>query len=376
MQAILGKTVYTGEERSLSNCYVVFENGRIADVTSEKPECEVMGEYEMLTPAFVDAHSHIGTIRAGEPEEEEDANDDMDALLFELDVLDSIIMEDTSFRDSVEAGVLYSCVLPGSANVIGGRSVLIRNFADNTRDAFIKYTGLKTAFGYNTKNYENGKGVHAATRMGAVSLLRKMLIKGKKAKTLVEHGKKSVDELEPRMDTVLSILDRQEKLRVHAHKTDDIMAALRLADEFSIDMTIEHASDVYRKGTFDFLKEKGIPVVYGPMDAFPYKVELKHESWRNAEYLIGSGVKFAVMSDHPIVLQRMMLLQMRHFLRLGLTREQCISRLTKYPAEILDADGIGTLAKGKVASVVCWNADPFSLDSYPVAVYAEGKKVV
>jgi imidazolonepropionase-like amidohydrolase len=376
MEAIMGRLVYIGDETSLENGYVVMEDGRITQVTTEKPECDIIGEYEVLTPGFIDAHCHIGTVRAGDPSDEEDTNDDMDSLLFELDILDSILMEDPSFKESMEAGVMYSCVLPGSANIIGGRSALIRNYAENTQDAFIKYTGLKSAFGFNSKGHEDGKGVHASTRMGTVSLLRKVLQKGQKCKKLVEHEKKSTDELEPHMDVVMALLEGHERLRIHVHKTDDIMAALRIAGEFNLDITIEHASDVFRKRTFELLKSKDIPVVYGPIDSFPYKVELKHESWRNTRHLIDSGCKFTIMSDHPVVLQRNLFMQLRVLRWLGLSKEKCISKLCREPAEILGADGIGTLAKGKLASVVCWKGDPFHMDNYPLAAYAEGRKVL
>jgi len=376
MKAIHGKHVYLGDETSLKNGYIVFDNDKIVEIAKKKPDCEVVEECEVITPAFIDAHCHIGIARAGEPQIDDDTNDSMESLLFNLDVLDSIIMEDTSFQESLEAGVLYSCVLPGSANVIGGRSVLIRNYAENTREAFIKHTGLKAAFGYNPKSNEDGKDTHPSTRMGAVSLLRRMLIKGRKTIKLIEHEKKSVDEIEPKMDVVIALLNRDERLRVHAHKTDDIMAALRLADEFNLNITFEHASDVFRKKTFDLLKEKEIPLLYGPLDAFPYKVELRNENWKNAKHVISSGIKFALISDHPIVLQRMLYLQLRHLRRLGLTKEQCISKITKEPAEILGAGGLGTLAPGKLASFVCWNDDLFNLDSYPVSVFAEGKKII
>lgn len=376
MKALMGKLIYIGDGHSIKDGYVIMEDDRITDVTSNKPDCDIIGEYEVLTPGFIDAHSHIGTVRAGEPSDDEDTNENMDSLLFELDVLDSILMEDISFKESIESGVLYSCVLPGSANVIGGRSVLIRNYAENTQDAFIKYTGLKSAFGFNPKGFEEGKGVHASTRMGAVSLLRKTLLKGQKCKKLVEHEKKSLDEFEPHMDVVVALLDGHERLRVHVHKTDDIMAALRIAGEFGLDITIEHASDVFRRHAFEVLKSKGIPVVYGPMDAFPYKVELKHESWRNTRHLIDSGCKFALMSDHPVILQRNLFMQLRMLRWLGLSKEQCISKLCKEPADILGAEGIGTLAKGKLASVVCWKGDPFHMDNHPLAAYAEGRKIL
>ncbi len=376
MRAVFGKLVYLGNEKSLQKAYVLFDGNKIVGVTHNKPDCNVIGRYEVITPAFIDAHCHIGITRSGEPSEEDDVNDEMDSLLFGSDVLDSIIMEDGSLKEAVEYGVLYSCVLPGSGNVVGGRCAVIRNFASNTREAFMEYAGIKVAFGHNPKSTTDWKGTRASTRMGTVSLLRRELRKGLKARNLLKRRKKSKDEIEPEMETVISLLNKWERLRVHAHKTDDVVAALRLSEEFDLDIVIDHASDVNKKETFDLLRGHGVPVVYGPLDSFPYKVELRNESWRNARQLIDSGVKFAVMSDHPIVLQRNLYLQLRLLRRLGLTKEQCISKITKEAAEILKMQGLGTLEKGKHASFVCWNGDVFDMDSYPVVVYAEGKRIV
>ena len=109
------------------------------------------------------------------------------------------------------------------------------------------------------------------------------------------------------------------------------------------------------------------------MDAFPYKVELKHESWRNAEKLLNSGAKFSIMSDHPVILQRNILYSLRHMLRFGLSRANAISKITREAAEIIGAHNIGQIKPGFKASLVVWNGDPFSLSSHPILVLAEGR---
>jgi imidazolonepropionase-like amidohydrolase len=111
------------------------------------------------------------------------------------------------------------------------------------------------------------------------------------------------------------------------------------------------------------------------MDSFPYKVELKHESWRNVEKLLKSGAKFSIMSDHPVILQRNMFYTLRHLVRFGLSKGNAISKITKEAAEIIGAQDIGQIKPGFKASLVAWNGDPFSLASHPILVIAEGKTV-
>ncbi len=98
---------------------------------------ELVGKFPVVTPAFIDAHCHIGMERSGEPRSEGESNEHMDPLLFLADALDSVQMDDQAFQDSVEMGVLYSCVLPGSGNIVGGRAAVIRNHAANTTEALV-----------------------------------------------------------------------------------------------------------------------------------------------------------------------------------------------------------------------------------------------
>jgi len=112
------------------------------------------------------------------------------------------------------------------------------------------------------------------------------------------------------------------------------------------------------------------------MDSLAYKVELKHESWKNVKYLIESGVEFGLMTDHPVIMQNLLLFELRHFIRMGLTKEQALDVITKKNAELIGVgDILGTIEEGKWASVICWSGDPFALDSYPVAIYAEGELI-
>ena len=173
---------------------------------------------------------------------------------------------------------------------------------------------------------------------------------------------------------IRDILAGKTRLRVHVHKVDDIAVLLRLVDDFKIKVTVEHAMDVDQPDIFLELKKRNISVTYGPLDAFPYKVELKHKSWRNIRHLLDSQVAFGLMTDHPVTPARQLLMQTRWFTRSGLSRQEAIELASRKNAEILGIDKIlGSLEKGKWASFIGWNGDPFDMTRYPVAVYGEGE---
>jgi len=371
MKTIQAKTLYTGKA-VLKNRFLNYKENLIVSITS-KPEGELIGSFDTVTPAFIDAHSHIGMVRMGEPESESETNDRMESIIAHADALDSIQMDDQGLKESLEAGVLYSCVLPGSGNILSGSSAVIRNYGINTTEALVARAGIKAAFGYNPMSpyAQAAKGARPYTRMGALAILRAKLTDVKN-----KMEKKEKEPLSAEEKVLARLLSGEERLRAHVHKADDIAGFLRLVEEYNLKVTVEHAMDVHEPQTFCELAKRQIPVVYGPMDTLAYKVELKHNDWRNLKYLLDSGVEFGLMTDHPVIMQKMLLFELRWFLRLGLSKQECLEIITRRNAGILGIqDKLGVLEEGKWASFVCWNGDPFDLSAYPLLSVGEGKEV-
>jgi imidazolonepropionase-like amidohydrolase len=377
MNSVFAKTIYTGKA-IVSNSYLLFNRNKISGVSTSN-KAQPLHKCEVVTPAFIDPHSHIGMHRSGEPSGEGEANDHLDSILALTDALDSVQMDDTALKDAVEAGVLYSCVVPGSGNIIGGLSAVIRNYAKHSTEALFARAGLKSAFGYNPMSTRSWEGKRPSTRMGAIAILRGRLeeVRQKLDRYRRARGSKKAEiTFSPEEKVLQDLLARKIYLRAHVHKIDDIAALLRLVDDYKIQLTVDHAMDVHQPQIFDELKKRKIPVVYGPIDSFAYKVELKHENWRNIKQLLTSKVDFGLMSDHPVTLARQLFLQTRWFVRAGLSKQEAIELVSSKNARILGVDDrLGTLEKGKWASFICWNGDPFDMTSYPVAVYGEGELI-
>ena len=370
MKVIHADLLYTGNGVK-KDVFLAFDGKFITGIRKSfagSPEAS----YPVITPAGIDPHAHIGLVRAGEPQSESEGNDQLDPFIVHADALDSVQMDDEAFRDSIEAGVLYSCVVPGSGNIIGGKSAVIRNYGSTSTSAFIQGAGIKAAVGYNpmSTSVRGWKGTRPSTRMGTFALLRAKL---HDTKEKVKLKKDPPDPVSADEHILRQLLKGQERLRVHVHKIDDIATLLRLVDEFKLKITVEHACDVHDPGIYQELKKRNIPVVYGPLDALAYKVELKHENWRNVRHLLDSGVTFGLMTDHPVILQRTLLLTLRWFLRCGMSKQEAIEVITRQNAKVLGVDKmLGTLEKGKWASFVCWNGDPFDISNFATAAYGEG----
>jgi len=402
MKSILAHTLFDGY-RFIKEVYVVFDGDKIMGIASE-PKGDVIGE-GFVTPALIDSHSHIGMVRHAEPSVESEVNEQADLFLPDLDPLDSVYFDDKYFRDAVEFGVLYSCIVPGSGNLIGGKAVVIRNFASNRREAPVRYIGYKMALGYNPRStYLIWRGKRFHTRMGVYAFLHRKFHEVLKKKVKIEwrirqrerilrrrmeKGLISKEEFEeeirelrevlmmefsPVDRAILEILNREKRIKVHVHKEDDAIFLVEIMKRYNLVGMADHLEDVHHLEIFRFLRDNDVPIVYGPIDSLAYKTELKHESYRNVKLLIESGAKFSLMTDHPVVLSRNLILGLRYFLMYGMGEEEALAVITRNAAEILGIDDLlGTIEPGKLASLVVWDRNPFYLGAKPILVIGEGK---
>jgi imidazolonepropionase-like amidohydrolase len=372
---------------------VVVEGRHITEVSDTRCSCDLQG---IVTPAFIDPHSHIGMERQGEPILETETDEHATPFAPLNNPVDSIYFDDRAFADAVDFGVLYSCVVPGSGNIIGGKAVIIKNFVASRADAVVAEYGFKAALGYNPRNAVRFKGTRPCTRMGAAAMLRKYLsdifrkeeqarIKKEKALydlTRPDSPKKGTVWAQREYELSLSeaewevfrLFNGDKTLKVHLHKADDALFLIDLKNRFNIRVTVEHALDIGDTGIFNALADQGIPVVYGPLGASDSKVELKNASWRHTAKLMSSRAKFGLMSDHPVILAHHLRDSLKYFLIQGMTPADAIGLITRKNAEILGIDhSLGTVAPGRMASLIVWDRDPFHLSAHPLAVLAEGR---
>ena len=397
---VFAEVLYDGRKK-LENCSVIIEGDKIVDVLQKKIPADYSG---FVTPAFIDAHSHIGMDREGEPWTESEMNDVLNQILPVNDPLNSIYFDDRAFKDAVDFGVLYSCVVPGSGNLFGGRAKVIRNFAANRKTAELKDYGFKMAFGFNPRSTTDWKGDRPNTRMGVYALLEQkfdeVINKRQKAFLKMEKGlhklqldadkeKFSSDEVKfqttliekehsqtftPAENALMELLSGEKTAKVHVHKEDDVLYLIEFARKYGIKVTAEHTGDVFHKEIFDELSEAGIPIVYGPLGSVGYKVELKHAYYQNAGLIMSSNAFYGLMTDHPVIWTPFLRESLKFFLIQGMSPEEAISMITWKNAKILGLDDIlGTVEQGKTASLTVWDQDPLNLAAFPVMVMGEGK---
>src|SRR5687768_7229479 len=334
---------------------------------------------KVITPGFIDAHTHVGIGELAVGREGADYNESSDPITPQVRAIDATYPGDLAFADAVGAGVTAVNVMPGSGNVIGGLAVLLKTHGTRIDDMVIKHpTGLKAAMGENPKKSHGDKKM-PVTRMGIAALMRENLIKASNYLSKRDAAELQNDPTKPferdiKREVIGMVLRKEIPMRWHAHRSDDILTALRIRDEFGFDMVLDHATEAHLLA--DELVKRNIPAVVGPTLTAKYKVELKQRTLVTPGVLVRAGVKVALTTDHHVVAVQYLRISLILAVREGLDRDYALKLVTTNPAEIMGvSDRIGSLAPGKDADLVVWSGDPLDIYQRPEQVYVDGKRV-
>lgn len=369
-----GKIVTMGPQGTLQSKKIIVEGDRIkaigeADhIPANAEHLDAGGGY--ILPGFIDAHTHIGLDEEIYRVEGDDVNETTDPVTPQLQAVDGIHFRDLAFQDALRGGVTRAMSMPGSANVIGGQAVFLKTLAADMSSMIYKNPwGLKAALGENPKRvYGEQQKKTPRTRMASASLLREAFYKA--ARNL---EKESLDpEVEYKQMPIFKVLRKEMPLLLHAHRTDDMLTALRIKEEFDIDMIIQHATEGALMAAE--LVKANVPVFIGPLLVNRAKVEMQEVSFKNARLLKERGVTFSLISDHPVVPTEHLRIYAALMVREGLDEETALKAITLHPAQALKVgDELGSIEVGKRADLVAFDGHPFDYRSRVKWVVVDGQ---
>lgn len=375
--------IHTMNHKIYENGMILVENGKIKDignnidVPSGVKVIDLEGKFVM--PGMIDAHCHLGMWEDGIGAEGSDGNEIVDPVSPSLRAIDAINPMDVCFKDAVEGGVTTVATGPGSANVIGGQFAVIKTYGDRIDDMVVNdCLAMKCALGENPKRCYGNLKKSPSTRMATAAILRENLMKAKqyveKKKLAKKKGIKA-PEFDMKMEDLSKVIKREIPLKVHAHRADDILTALRIAKEFQVDLTLDHCTEGHL--ITKYLKEgyqKGI--IVGPSLSNRSKVELRNLTFKTPGILYNEGINVAIMTDHPVIPLQYLPICAAIAAREGLDENEALRAITINPAKILGIDNkVGSLEKGKDADIVVFTGHPFDLRNKIAMVMINGKVV-
>lgn len=363
MLGIINGNIHTMNDETIKNGKILIENGKIKAIGKDieiPEEAKIIdAEGKMVTPGLVDPHTHIGIGEEGIGFEGMDYNEMSDPITPQMRAIDAIYPDDDGFISARQGGVTTVVTGPGSANAIGGTFLAMKTYGHRVDDMIIKNpVAMKIAFGENIKRVYGRNKKMPFTRMGIMALMRDYFYN---AKEYMEKRENADEAKRPafnlKYEAAIPVLKKEIPIKAHAHRTDDIFNAIRLAKEFDLKMTIEHCTEGHLIA--EDLAKEGYRIICGPNMSGASKYELRNRSFVTPAALFNEGVRVGIMTDNSVIPTQHLAICAGLAARSGLSDEEALKTVTINAAEITGiSDRVGSLEIGKDADVVIWSDNP------------------
>ena len=390
--AFVGATILTATGQQIDNGVIFVSGGKITSVGG--PETPIPADIAVIdakgkwiTPGIIDAHSHLGVYPSPGVSARSDGNEATDPNTAQVWAEHSVWPQDPGFNRARAGGVTTLQILPGSANLFGGRSVTLKNVPALTMQG-MKFPdapyGLKMACGENPKRVYGGKGRSPSTAMGNVFGYRKAWIdaadysrKWDDYRAKQQKGEKGdAPKRDLQLETLAGVLKGEILVHNHCYRADEEAVMVDVAKEFGYKITMfHHAVESYKIAPL--LAREGIcSATWSSWTGF--KMESLDGIDSNAAILWKAGACVVIHSDDPIMTQRLnqeaaIAMTAGNKLGYGISRAEAIKWITANPAKSMGIDGkTGSLEPGKAADLVVWSRDPFSVYAQAEQVFVDG----
>ena len=359
---------------------ILIENGKIKEIGSNLavPEgTEVIdASGKEIYPGFVEAHGHIGLDGHGIGYEGTDYNEMNDIVCPQLRGIDGVKPMQPTFENAAKGGVTCVCVGPGSANVLGGTFTTIKTVGKRVDDMVVRdAVAMKCAFGENPKRCYQSKS--DSSRMTTAFKLREALAKAREymlKKEAAGDDFSKMPALDMKHEALIPVLKKEIPLKAHAHATEDLFTALRIAKEFDVKITLEHVTEGHL--IVEELAKENVPLAVGPTLTEASKFELRNKSWTTPGVLAAAGCQVSIITDSPVIPQEYLPICAGLAVQAGMDPFQALQAITINPAKHVGiADRVGSLEVGKDADIVIADGNPMEVSTKIEKVFIDGKLV-
>jgi imidazolonepropionase-like amidohydrolase len=380
--AITNVTIYDGEGGRIEKGTILIRDGKVeklgADVSVPENYQTIDGKGRWVTPGIIDVHSHLGNYPSPGVDAHSDGNEVTSPVRPEVWAEHSVWPQDPGFaRALANGGVTALQILPGSANLFGGRSVTLKNVYARTAQG-MKFPGapygLKMACGENPKRVYGTRNQMPQTRMGNMALNRQTWARAAEYKKKLDKGESPPRDLA--METLAGVLSGEILIHNHCYRADEMALVMDMAKEFGYKVsTFHHAVESYKIA--DLLAKDGICSAMWA-DWWGFKMESYDAVNENIPLVHNAGACAIVHSDDAGGIQRLnqeaaKALADGRRMGINISDEVAWTWLSYNPAKALGiADKTGSLKPGKMADVVLWNGNPLSVYTRPDKVWIDG----
>lgn len=364
------------------NGAVLIENGKIKAVgmdISNLPEeiTTIDARNGWIMPGIIEAHCHVGITEQKKGFEGDDCNETVDPVTPYLKAVDAINPMDAAFDDAVKAGITGVMVGPGSSNVVGGQFAFLKTKSRIVDELIVlEPAAMKVALGENPKKNYSDQQKSPVTRMAIGAILRQALFEAKVYKEQKENAQKEGKTFEKdfKKECWIPVLKKEIPLKVHAHRVDDILTAIRMAKTFDVNITLDHCSEGHLIA--ETIARTGFPAIVGPSMAARSKIEVQNVDFKTSGILHKAGVKVAITTDHPVVPIQYLPICAGFAAKEGLGIEEGLKAVTINAAEICGVSKrVGSIEVGKDADIAIFDGNPMEVFTHTLYTIIDGKVV-
>lgn len=368
---IKGGTVITVTGGTIENGEVLLKDGKIADVgknlKAPKNTIVIDAAGKFVMPGIIDAHSHIGVYSWPDVPAHDDGNEATFPVTPEVRAKDSFNAEDPAIKRAVAGGVTTIQSLPGSANLVGGQTFVVKlKPGKSAEEMELKGAppGMKMALGENPKRVYGERNEMPSTRMGNYAMIRAWFIKARdyQRKWDEYEQNKARDKIPPRdlrLEALAGVLRGDFLVHVHCYTKDEMLRIMAVADEFGFKIrSFEHSLEGYKIA--DTLAAREIAACTWT-DWWGFKIEAFEAIPQAPAILASKGARVVFHSDSADQMQRLWL-DAAKAVRFGMDRQRAFEALTINPAWTLGLeDRIGSIEQGKDADIAIFSGHPFNI---------------
>lgn len=379
-------SILDGAGRQIDNGAVRFENGRVTAIGASVEEAGatvIDGGGRWVTPGIIDIHSHLGNYPSPGVRAHQDGNEVTGPVRPEVWAIHGVWPQDPGFSRALAGGTTVLHVLPGSANLFGGRGVTLKNVWGRTAQDLVMPGApwsLKMACGENPKRVYGSRNQMPGSRMGNVAMARQTWANAQQYRATGGRTGAGPAKRDLAMETLVGVLDGRILVQNHCYRADEMVNVIAMAREFGYKVTaFHHAVEAYK--IVDLLKAEGICAAMWA-DWWGFKMESYDAIQENLPFVHAGGGCAITHSDDADGIQRLnqeTAKALANGRRLGLeiSDAQAWTWVGINPARALGIDDkVGSLEPGKQADVVLWNGHPFSVYSRPSKVWIDGGLVL
>lgn len=387
--AVRGDMIYPVTAPPIENGVIVIENGKIADIGPAGevriPDGIAVVEAAVVTPGLIDAHSVVGLAGWLNQDMAQDQIEHTDAIQPELRAIDAYNPREPLIAWLRTFGVttIHTGHAPGE--IISGQTLIAKTTGDTVAEAVIEpFAMIAATLGEGAVVTEENGRKSPGNRSKAVAMLRSELVAARDYLAgraspgndeEEEDGEENGEGRDLRLEALGRVLRREVPLLVTAHRHNDIVTALRIADEFDIDIVLDGAAEAYL--VLDEIKAAGVPVIIHPAMTRAWS-EKENISFTTPAKLLEAGIPFAFQSGFEgyVPKTRVVLFESAMTLAHGLSFDEALAHVTIEAAKILGiADRVGSLEPGKDGDLALYDGDPFEYTTHAIGTIIEGARV-